>query len=69
MPMWALYDDGKEVAAFRGFNNEICREDCETEVMDPSVMPCITPAPPSRRVVASDGWDSYGRGHRPTPAS
>ncbi len=34
MPIWALYDDGKEVAAFRGFTNEICREDCETEAIE-----------------------------------
>ena len=34
MPIWALIEDGKEIAAFRGFTNSICREDCETEAVE-----------------------------------
>ena len=33
MPIWALLDDGKQVAAFRGCNNDILREDCESEAL------------------------------------
>lgn len=34
MPTWALLDDDKEIAVFRGIRNDICREDCEAEAIE-----------------------------------
>lgn len=34
MPIWALYEDGKQIAAFRGIRNDICKEDCEIEAIE-----------------------------------
>lgn len=33
MAMWALLDDGNEIAAFEGIDSESCREDCEQRAL------------------------------------
>ena len=34
MAVWVLLVDDKEEAVFRGFSNELCREDCEVEAIE-----------------------------------